>query len=57
MKAIYICLLVVGIILLLATESENGLSNIIGLAVSSLAGYKLGLFEGEEIKENNTIKQ
>ena len=48
MKAVYICLLVVGIVLLLATESESGLSNIIGLAASALAGYKLGIFDQED---------
>lgn len=47
MKAMYVCLLVVGLVLLLATESESGLSNIIGLVASALSCYKLGIFDQE----------
>lgn len=41
---LYIFLLVVGIILLLATNSEFCLSNITGLAVMYTAGRKLNMF-------------
>ena len=52
MKAMYIVMLVVGVILLLATESESVMPNIIGLITSSAAAYKLGLFdEANHIKE------
>lgn len=44
MKALYIFLLVVGIILLLATNSEFCLSNIIGLVMMYVAGHKLNMF-------------
>lgn len=40
----YILLLVVGIILLLATQSEYCISNIIGLAMIYFACRKLDLF-------------
>lgn len=40
----YIFLLVVGIILLLATNSEFCLSNITGLAMMYVAGHKLNMF-------------
>lgn len=41
----YIALLVVGFLLLAATESETGISNIMGLGTASFSGWKLGLFE------------
>lgn len=41
---LYIFLLVVGIILLLATNSEFCLSNITGLAMAYTAGRKLKIF-------------
>lgn len=41
---LYILLLVVGIILLLATQSEYCISNIIGLAMVHVACRKLNLF-------------
>lgn len=44
MKALYIFLLVVGIILLLATNSECCLSNITGLAMMYTASHKLNMF-------------
>lgn len=44
MKALYLFLLVVGIILLLATNSEFCLSNITGLALMYTACRKLNLF-------------
>lgn len=40
----YIFLLAVGLILLLATQSEYCLSNIIGLAMAYTAGRKLNMF-------------
>ncbi|MCE8567174.1 hypothetical protein [Bacteroides fragilis] len=40
----YIFLLAVGLILLLATQSEYCLSNIIGLAMAYTACYKLNMF-------------
>lgn len=44
MRILYIFLLVVGIILLLATNSEFCLSNITGLAITYVACHKLKLF-------------
>lgn len=41
---LYIIMLVVGIILLLATNSEHCLSNITGLAMMYVAGHKLNIF-------------
>ncbi|WP_291528862.1 hypothetical protein [Bacteroides sp. UBA939] len=41
---LYIVMLVVGIILLLATNSEFCLSNIIGLVMVYTAGRKLNMF-------------
>ncbi|WP_291596761.1 hypothetical protein [Bacteroides sp.] len=41
---LYIIMLVVGIILLLATNSEYCLSNIIGLAMMYAACHKLNIF-------------
>lgn len=41
---IYIIMLVVGIILLLATNSEYCLSNITGLVMMYTAGRKLNMF-------------
>lgn len=41
---LYIFLLVVGVILLLATNSEYCLSNITGLAMAYIACRKLNLF-------------
>lgn len=41
---LYIIMLVIGIILLLATQSEYCLSNIIGLAMMYTAGRKLNMF-------------
>lgn len=41
---LYIIMLVVGIILLLATQSECCLSNIIGLAMMYVACHKLNMF-------------
>lgn len=44
---LYIIMLVVGIILLLATNSEYCLSNITGLAMMYTAGHKLNIFMPE----------
>lgn len=41
---LYIIMLVVGIILLLATNSEYRLSNITGLAMMYTAAHKLNIF-------------
>lgn len=41
---LYIIMLVVGVILLLATNSEFCLSNITGLAMAYTACYKMNLF-------------
>lgn len=41
---LYIIMLVIGIILLLATNSECCLSNITGLAMMYVAGRKLNMF-------------
>ncbi|WP_444341454.1 hypothetical protein [Phocaeicola plebeius] len=40
----YIVLLVVGFLLLAATESETGISNIMGLGMTAFSGWRLGLF-------------
>lgn len=44
MKALNIILLIVGIVLLLATESENATTNIIGLMLVVYECNKLNLF-------------
>ena len=44
MKAIYLIVLMVGIVLALGTESLNAASNIIGLMMSVYACDKLNLF-------------
>lgn len=44
MKKFYVSVLIVGIALLLATESEIGESNVLGLFITVLSGYRLGLF-------------
>lgn len=41
---LYIIMLVIGIILLLATNSECCLSNITGLAMMYVTGHKLNIF-------------
>ncbi len=43
-KRLYTALLVTGMILLLATQSNFLLSNIIGLVMITLSAYKLKLF-------------
>lgn len=40
----YIIMLAVGVVLLLATDSEYCLSNITGLAMVYVSGHKLNLF-------------
>ena len=40
----YIMLLIVGFLLLAATESETGISNIIGTILFSFSGCRLRLF-------------
>ena len=49
MKALNIILLIVGIVLLLATESENATTNIIGLVLVVYECNKLNLL-GNEIR-------
>lgn len=44
MKAIYLTGLIVGVILLFATEAETAVLNIIGLALCAASAYKLNLF-------------
>lgn len=39
-----IMLLIVGFLLLAATESETGASNVLGLGMTAFSGWKLGLF-------------
>ena len=41
----YIVLLVVGFLLLAATESETGISNIMGTGLCIISGMKLDFFE------------
>ena len=43
MKALRILAMMAGITLLLATESESGMSNIIGLVIVAYEAYKLGI--------------
>lgn len=40
----YIMLLIVGFLLLAATESETGASNVLGLGMTAFSGWRLGLF-------------
>lgn len=49
MRTIYKLLLVAGIILLLATESEYGQSNILGLCLCTLSLYKLDILKEIEL--------
>ena len=44
MKAIYLILLVVGLVLALGTESLNATSNILGVALAFFSCDKLNLF-------------
>ncbi|WP_294590281.1 hypothetical protein [uncultured Phocaeicola sp.] len=39
-----IVLLAVGFLLMVATESETGASNVLGLGMTAFSGWKLGLF-------------
>lgn len=41
----YIMLLAVGFLLLMATESETGISNIMGTGLCIISGMKLDFFE------------
>lgn len=41
----YIALLVVGFLLLAATESKTGASNVLGLGMTVFSGWRLGIFE------------
>ena len=41
----YIVLLAVGFLLLAATESETGASNVLGLGMTVFSGWRLGIFE------------
>lgn len=43
-KVISLAVMAVGVILLLATESENGISNIVGLTMVGYELDKLGIF-------------
>lgn len=43
-KAMRLAVMAVGVILLLATESENGISNIMGLSIVWYEAQKMGLF-------------
>lgn len=44
MKRLWIATLLVGIVLLFATVTQYGISNIIGLLLFAVSAYKLGLF-------------
>lgn len=43
-KAMNVAILAVGVILLLATESESGISNILGLGMVWYEAHKMGIF-------------
>ena len=45
MKRLWLIVLLAGIVLLLATTSVYGISNIVGLILFALGGYKLNLFK------------
>ena len=58
MKAINIIILVVGIILTFATESESATANIIGLLMVVYECEKLNLFSyGRSDKNTNVVKE
>ena len=44
MKRLWIAALLIGIVLLFATASQYGISNIVGLILFAVSVYKLGLF-------------
>ena len=44
MKRLWLFVLMLGIILLLATTSKYGITNILGLVLFAIGGYKLKLF-------------
>lgn len=44
-RKLYIVLLAVGFLLLVATESETGASNVLGLGMTAFSGWRLGIFE------------
>jgi hypothetical protein len=43
-KVISLAVMAVGVVLLLATESENGISNMIGLSMVWYEAQEMGLF-------------
>ena len=45
MKRLWIATLLVGIILLFATASQYGITNIIGLILFAVSAYQLNLFD------------
>ena len=48
MKTIYTVVLVLGLVLLLATESEYAQSNFVGLLLFAGSAYKLGVFNASD---------
>lgn len=53
MRTVHITLLIVGFILMAGTESEYGQSNIIGLCLFVLSGWKLGIFSNDTQTNEN----
>ena len=51
MKRLWIAALLVGIVLLFATATQYGISNIIGLILFAVSAYKLGLFNKSDSED------
>lgn len=51
MKRLWIAALLIGIVLLFATASQYGISNIVGLILFAVSAYKLGLFNKSDSED------
>lgn len=51
MKRLWIAALLIGIVLLFATTTQYGISNIIGLILFAVSAYKLGLFNKSDLED------
>lgn len=49
MKRLWIATLLIGIVLLFATATQYGISNIVGLILFAVSAYKLGLFNNSDL--------
>lgn len=52
MKRLWIATLFIGVVLLFATASQYGISNIIGLILFAVSAYKLNLFNNSNQEDH-----